>query len=807
MHRRLCAHFVLKVVALMAFCGDVSAASIGIAPSNVVKPGTDRSAFDWLIAGPFVSTAETANAGMLRRSAPPLEGTARENLFAMLAELPDAPDARAPRALKPVLRKAVVRNAESIDFYRVLRLEPPSSGDEFFYAAAGLSAPRAFDTHALIGDDEGVEVWLNGSRIAAEARIHSVADPEYVVPLAIPAGENLLVLRIANLTLSAGFSFRLVDSRRRALEMAVTNGNDVPGTVHDAGGRLQVQIPAAIQPLSLSLKVVGDEGRPIIDRPDVVNGEFVEFSSATAPGLYRADLECEGVYWSEPVVVGDIAAIVEGYKERLARLAISARIDLNWRTLLRRMEILLAKENRQPGDPAWREKIRFTVSELHNCLVRLEKGEDPGKGTTGLHLRGFVSRIDASEQHYRIYVPRGYRADSPLPVVVMLPTVISANRPFIESAFVADHAGAMELGRIAEETGMAVLWTGYRCQPLGSPCEATHLDEILTDVALDYALDPHRLVLAGMCSGALLAEVAAIEFPERFAGLALLDGVFNRAWHRPDAGTLFGESAEYQQWRRGCDPMRGILLRKDAPIYVVHDGDREPGHGELENSLEFCAHAKELGTPILFQDLSSDPAYRSWRARQGLIEWAAKQRRESPSEKRRESPEPWARHGAVAEVFANRFVIVEGTAGAKLQTAAARRISAALQLAWQARHFGSCHVMTDEQFLIEPDAGANLVLIGNQQTNHVWQKYAATIDVAMAADGITVAKRRFDGSRLSVQAAFRESNGRRILVIGAHDLAAASFGTLDLSVDGWYDFAVWNPPSVRKRLAGAGRFE
>ena len=48
--------------------------------------------------------------------------------------------------------------------------------------------------------------------------------------------------------------------------------------------------------------------------------------------------------------------------------------------------------------------------------------------------------------------------------------------------------------------------------------------------------------------------------------------------------------------------------------------------------------------------------------------------------------------------------------------------------------------------------------------------------------------------------------GKKAVLIGAHDPAQARFGTLELNLDGWFDYAIWDNAGDKPRMVAAERY-
>jgi hypothetical protein len=237
----------------------------------------------------------------------------------------------------------------------------------------------------------------------------------------------------------------------------------------------------------------------------------------------------------------------------------------------------------------------------------------------------------------------------------------------------------------------------------------------------------------------------------------------------------------------------------------LHDGTAEEGHGELHYSLEFAAQAKVAGFQFAFRQLPPTLHYHleAW---SNMLDWMLPQRLDdrpkAPPAKASSPP------GPIANAFAEPFIVVEGTGGDVSDQAGMQSISQAFQSVWRKIQYGSCRVAKDRDLSDSDKAGYNLILLGNATTNSIWRDIESRVPAKIAPDGITIGAKKWTGTGLSVQAVFRNpfNPARLAVVIGAADLAAAHFGTMNLSVDGWFDFAVWRTQSEAAELVAADSY-
>lgn len=748
---------------------------------------------DWLLIGPFW-TGETEQP----LDIPFLHTAGREALSAgkfneIAAELDSDPD-HEPRC-------GLVRDADVVDTYVALQVKRQRSqtGQKVVYAACTLRSPKSQTAYALLGSARGVRVFLNGAQVhrveSSPARRCRLYEDSFELPLR--SGDNFLLVKVTSPGgMIAQVALRIEDSVEAAITAALqSSGSFLKNLVLPENAPVEIAVRGA-PPAGKRWKVEICRGlnRNLVATVSLGDGEqWGPNPAALGPGLYNARIVFDGTVYNEVFCVGEPARHLATLKEEARPFQDREQVGINCGAIERRLEILCRPENRQPNNWDWQKKVVCELTAYRRIVSALQKGEEPFHGVTGLHLRGFRSRIDGSIQYYRVYAPSTYRTtDAAWPVVLVLPTPLEQNWQFIESPFLAWHNVAEELAKMAERQKVLLLWPGYRGRNILSPAELTHWDEAITAVGRDYTVDPARISLLGVCGAASKALAAVVEWPERFSAVGVLHGIFHT-----DERTEWVDDSLGKIQRKSTDPVGHWHELKGTPLWVLHDGAM-PGHGELEKSLQFMAEARAAGwRPRFDQVPRSDPD--SYGGIEMLMGWQAAQRREKPSARR--SGGVFAglgSYGPICRGLGDRFVLVEGTGGSEADRVAIRRLSAQFQAAWRTTYATQCSVTTDVA-LAEADAkDCNLVLLGNAETNAIWRKHTAMIPVSLHTDSVEIAGKKWTGSRLGIQAVFpdRENFSRRLVVIGSADLAVVRFGTMDLSLDGWFDFAVWSHGEV-----------
>ncbi len=250
----------------------------------------------------------------------------------------------------------------------------------------------------------------------------------------------------------------------------------------------------------------------------------------------------------------------------------------------------LRADIRYPGDfirNVNRGRVRLAAFDLaaelgvaEAVLAAATKGQDPFKGRTGSLERHYLLAGADEVMPYRVYVPTGYRASTPTPLVVALHG-LGAN----EDSFFDGYSGVPV--KLAEQLGfLMVAPLGYRVDgfygsPTGGANDAAarrrlELSEkdVLETVRLmraHYNVDANRIHLIGHSMGAIGTWHLGAKYPDLWAALGPFSGAGN-------PGAVAG--------------MKGI------PQIVVH-GDAD-ATVSVAASRAMVAEMKRLGVEVVY---------------------------------------------------------------------------------------------------------------------------------------------------------------------------------------------------------------
>jgi poly(hydroxyalkanoate) depolymerase family esterase len=195
----------------------------------------------------------------------------------------------------------------------------------------------------------------------------------------------------------------------------------------------------------------------------------------------------------------------------------------------------------------------------------------------------------AGSRRYRLYLPAGYDARTPAPLVLMLHGCTQDPDDF---------ARGTRMDAVADENGLVLAypeqpgtaqpqkcWTWYDpAQSTGESGEAALLAGIVREVARTHAVDRARVYAVGISAGGAMALNVAAAHPELFAGVVVHSGIaYGAAADVPSAlAAMQGQGLDAEHLKAAA---LAVLSSKGGfpPLLVIHgmaDVVARPANGE-----------------------------------------------------------------------------------------------------------------------------------------------------------------------------------------------------------------------------------
>jgi len=508
-------------------------------------------------------------------------------------------------------------------------------------------------------------------------------------------------------------------------------------------------------------------------------------------GIYKVTYTSNQESVSEYLVIGSPKAVFENLKKELGKTSIKdAGARLNIEAQVKREEILCSRENYDIGNEAWQQKAAHTLGSLASMIAMQRDGrQSVANDIAGLHIRGIKSKIDGSTQYYRVYIPASLDRSRAMPLLVVMPTPFEAReKPFVASVFMESHRQAVLLGHYAEKHGFAVLWPGYKNPLEGFTLESTHVAEVISAVQRDWNIDGARISVYGACGGGYFAGRLIATYPRRFAAI-----VYNRAVFERNIDLLRGFTEPPVEWHEAINPADAVIGNSHIRIFVLNDGAKLPGHGDIELSEKFVARAKKQRSDVEAH-IANAPMKDAvmW---DKIFTWISPCWNEEPGEGRSDFLKKLGYEGPISEVFSTPFIIVRGTAS---DSADAARIDATvehLKESYKKMFYGAVPIIKNDSEVTEQEIDDySLILIGNPESNAVWKKLEARLPVAASGSKLVIKGREFPAnSAFTAVFAHPLNSNAYVLTIGAYDLTNLGLTRKADPFKAWYDCRVFEP--------------
>ncbi|NUQ00691.1 MAG: alpha/beta fold hydrolase, partial [Armatimonadetes bacterium] len=302
-------------------------------------------------------------------------------------------------------------------------------------------------------------------------------------------------------------------------------------------------------------------------------------------------------------VYGLLTSVGEGYQAYLDRLAglrermMAAATAPGATPRLRRHlgSVLINLEDKGQSQAGWAtwmarddlERLNDEIDELEAQFRAAEAGRDPLGGKKGTYLRGYVSEMDDTLQHYSVAVPDAWSPTARLPLLISL-------HGYGFGRFLGHPApsypDAVAVACFGRGNGDYKLW-----------CEQDILT-VLDAMLEDYGVDPDRVYITGGSMGGTGSWHMATMYPDRFAAIGPTAGnanhhVWEEVWGWGQREPTF--MTPFRDW-----------LESTTSAFQYADNLRHVGvyclHGTLDNICP-VGHARTMVERL--RNLSYDVVY------------------------------------------------------------------------------------------------------------------------------------------------------------------------------------------------------
>lgn len=461
--------------------------------------------------------------------------------------------------------------SDILDFTKVFPNRPTEFTVGYAYTTVTPAQPG---TAALaVGSDDGVRVWLNGRLVHDHAIRRGVRPDEDLVPVALEAGENRILVKVEQGTGGWGVCLRVLHPSEA---LAVFSRMLTPTIVSDEPGRLVIATNQHLAGLAgpehvVAVEVVGAGGR-IAASKTVPNGDRVFLDpSSWADGSY--EIICSMTAPDARLLVRRLPWY-KGDPAAAAGEVVASAVRADATTIVGAHHAMLADMllNNAGGDLD--EVLPSQLSRLYGPLMEFEELllEQAGQ-TGGVRSRGFVrlayfDEVDDSPQFCRAYLPAGYTPDRKWSLIVNLHGYYAENPPYVGWWDIdRRYDGAADQGIAIVIHPMGRYNTSYR--GIGDA-------DVLRCIELAkrrFAVDENRVYLTGYSMGGGGTWHVGTRHPDLFAALGPYYGGWDyHVWIDREGIANMTERARFLAEAESSFAQADQLL--NVPVWVMH-GDAD----------------------------------------------------------------------------------------------------------------------------------------------------------------------------------------------------------------------------------------
>lgn len=149
--------------------------------------------------------------------------------------------------------------------------------------------------------------------------------------------------------------------------------------------------------------------------------------------------------------------------------------------------------------------------------------------------------------------------------------------------------------------------------------------------------------------------------------------------------------------------------------------------------------------------------------------------------------------GPISHAFAGPFLLVEGSGGSNEDRAAVESLSQRIRESWMKNYGVSCPFKKDRDLSPDDIRNKHLVLLGNGETNSMIKELSSRVPLQIERQQISVGDKRYSGRALGVALIYPNplNPDKYIVIAGANNSDGYKLIESNLSLKGWYDFALW----------------
>jgi hypothetical protein len=161
--------------------------------------------------------------------------------------------------------------------------------------------------------------------------------------------------------------------------------------------------------------------------------------------------------------------------------------------------------------------------------------------------------------------------------------------------------------------------------------------------------------------------------------------------------------------------------------------------------------------------------------------------------------------GPFSEIYTKKFYVVKGTIGNITETLTLDSIAQKLNQLWNNKYIVSLKIKTDTEITEKDIADANLILLGNYNSNLILKRLQNELPLWITPEGIKIHDKFTKGEKLGFYMIYPNplNKDKYIGIAGYNSTEYIRFDAYyyyNISNHGWYDYKVWDAETREKGL-------
>ena len=392
----------------------------------------------------------------------------------------------------------------------------------FCYAASIINSEIDRDVALIAGASNGIQVWLNNEVVLSRYSLDNVNGYQYNMKARLKKGKNFLLVKLTRVKDDWKFFMKVAS-------ITYANDNSLGKNFssfyenylvrpHDSL-RVKFASPYGNMERRLKISVFGPSGKALVQQNiRSIDNRAISFASYPH-GPYKVLLQIGNKEFKQDIFYGDHRSYFHALRARMQSLDIEESMAKNVEALAERIEYLDTVAVKR--DISYERKMAESLAKLNEIYLSLAEKKEPFAHLPGLHLRA-QRDLERQADHYMVYIPKSYRSETPIPLVVMLPHTTGLRR-FNISTYVSDIDRLEHIKKLAEKHHFAVVWSSYRVYNTVNISQsiANEIFKVVDEVKMDYNIDRKRIYAYGDCAGGAIGLFLAKNYPSYFAAVAL----------------------------------------------------------------------------------------------------------------------------------------------------------------------------------------------------------------------------------------------------------------------------------------------